>query len=130
VRTARSHLEQGGLFFFDGWFGPGVLTDPPVSRLKILQLGEGEQLMRFAEPGPLDVDRNIVEVNYRILRLRGNDVLETAEETHVMRFLFAPEVRYVLEKNGFELLHLCAFPQLDQTLSVHDWQMGAVGRAI
>src|ERR1051325_10396521 len=34
--TAREHLERGGIFLFDCWYGPGVLTDRPSVTVKHL----------------------------------------------------------------------------------------------
>ena len=32
--TARHHLNPGGIFLFDVWYGPAVLTDRPSVRIK------------------------------------------------------------------------------------------------
>ena len=32
--TTKAHLKSGGVFIFDCWYGPGVLTDRPVTRVK------------------------------------------------------------------------------------------------
>src|SRR5690606_12517084 len=34
MATAPTHLAPGGLFIFDCWYGPGVLTDPPATRVR------------------------------------------------------------------------------------------------
>ena len=34
--TAAEHLAPGGIFIFDCWYGPGVLTDPPTTRVRRL----------------------------------------------------------------------------------------------
>jgi SAM-dependent methyltransferase len=36
-RTARRHLEQDGLFIFDTWYGPSVLTIRPAEREKTVE---------------------------------------------------------------------------------------------
>ncbi len=36
-KTAAKHLKQNGVFIFDFWYGPGVLTDPPAVRQKHLE---------------------------------------------------------------------------------------------
>ena len=33
-QTAREHLNPGGIFIFDIWYGPAVLTDRPAVRIK------------------------------------------------------------------------------------------------
>ncbi|MDB4018208.1 class I SAM-dependent methyltransferase, partial [Amylibacter sp.] len=34
--VARDHVKEGGIFIFDFWYGPAVLTDLPVTRVKRL----------------------------------------------------------------------------------------------
>ena len=36
LKTARRHLEPGGLFIFDVWYGPAVLHQRPSERVKII----------------------------------------------------------------------------------------------
>jgi len=130
VQTARAHLEIGGVFVFDGWFGPGLLTDPPVPRLKRVKYATDEEIIRLACPSDVDVVRHTVDVNYTLMRLKEDRLLETVEETHTMRFFFAQEIKYLLEKNGFELAHVCPFMEIDRPLGSRDWQMAVFGRAV
>ena len=37
MQTAHSHLKKDGLFIFDCWYGPGVLTDRPSVRNKTFE---------------------------------------------------------------------------------------------
>ena len=41
LRTARRHLEPGGLFIFDVWYGPAVLHQRPSERVKIIPGRDG-----------------------------------------------------------------------------------------
>ena len=50
---------------FDLWYGPGVLTDPPVVRVKEVE-DDQYRLVRIARPVMYD-ERNIVDVNYEVL---------------------------------------------------------------
>ena len=36
-KAAYQHLNQDGIFIFDCWYGPGVLTDQPTIRIKELE---------------------------------------------------------------------------------------------
>jgi hypothetical protein len=40
LRTARKHLNAGGAFMFDFWYGPAVLRNPPQTLAKAIQVGE------------------------------------------------------------------------------------------
>jgi len=101
--TAATHLKSGGIFVFDFWYGPGVLTDPPVERVKYLEDGV-IQVTRTAKP-TLRPNENIVDVHYEVLvKQNRNGMVADIEETHSMRYLFLPEVRLMLQSAGMELL--------------------------
>ena len=55
---------EDGLFLFDFWYGPGVLTDPPTLRRKIME-DKVTHLERSASPVHR-INDNIVEVHYVI----------------------------------------------------------------
>jgi SAM-dependent methyltransferase len=101
--TAATHLKTGGIFVFDFWYGPGVLTDPPVERVKRLEDGV-IQVTRTAKPN-LRPNENIVDVHYQVqVKQNRNGTVADIEETHSMRYLFLPEVRLMLQSAGMELL--------------------------
>lgn len=95
--TAAIHLEQGGVFLFDFWYGPAVLTQRPEVRVRRLT-GDEVSVFRVAEP-VLHENQNVVDVNYTIF-VQGavSDQVHELHETHKMRFLFLPE----LERYGAE----------------------------
>lgn len=97
--TAASHLKAGGLFIFDCWYGPAVLSDRPSVRLKRMQ-GDTFDVLRIAEP-VMHPNENVVDVNYSVQVTRKSDGQVTQfQETHRMRYLFAPEVLLFLELSG------------------------------
>lgn len=101
--TAAAHLRPGGLFIFDCWYGPGVLTDPPATRVRRLQ-GDGVAVTRIAEADHRP-NENRVDVHYEVI-VEGPQGLERIRETHAMRYLFAPEVDLLLESAGLRRLCL------------------------
>lgn len=99
LETARQHLEPGGIFLFDFWYGPGVLLDPPVERHKVME-GPGLLVRRHARPVHR-MDDNIVEVRYSIeLTDTATGEQRKIEETHSMRYWFMPELRYLARQCG------------------------------
>ncbi|HTD40654.1 MAG TPA: class I SAM-dependent methyltransferase [Mucilaginibacter sp.] len=96
IVTAHNYLEPGGLFIFDCWYGPGVMTDPPVVRIKRMS-NDTINVTRLAEP-VLHSFENTVDVNYTILinQVNSNEVTEI-KETHKMRYLFATEIDLLIE---------------------------------
>ena len=102
IRTAHAHLKPGGSFIFDCWYGPGVLSDPPVVRIKRLE-NENISVIRIAEP-TVNPNQNSVDVDYTVLITNKADgKVEAVHENHKMRYLFTPEVDAFLNDAGFEL---------------------------
>ena len=101
--TARKHLNKGGIFIFDCWYGPTVLTDRPTIRVKQIE-DENIKVTRTATP-EMFPNKNLVNVNYNILVTdKKTKRTEKMKETHVMRYLFQPEIEMFLKNSGFELL--------------------------
>lgn len=102
--TAREHLEPGGVFLFDCWYGPAVLTDRPQVRVKRFR-GSGLEVTRIAEP-TMHPNECVVDVHYTVL-IRDLESGETheLEETHRMRYLFQPEVQALARSADFEPVH-------------------------
>ena len=96
--TAKVHLNPGGLFLFDCWYGPAVLTDPPVVRVKRLEDDEIE-VLRIAEP-VMHCNENVVDVNYQVMITeKATGKLEQIREKHRMRYLFVPEIYALAQRN-------------------------------
>ncbi len=128
LKTAQRHLRPGGLFIFDAWHGPGILTDPPADRYKFAQK-EKARIIRFAHPVVENV-RQVVDVNYKLLTLDGEKLVSEVDEIHTMRFFFPQEIIFHLQSAGFEVLLLCPFMELERDLNKHDWNFCVVAKAI
>jgi SAM-dependent methyltransferase len=90
--TASVHLQPGGLFLFDFWYGPAVLSQRPEVRIKRLEDGD-IRVTRIAEP-VMQVNEDVVEVNYTVLiEVKASMKIEQVKEQHRMRYLFLPELR-------------------------------------
>lgn len=125
--AARRHLQPGGLFVFDCWFGPAVLVQKPVDRYKIVDEAE-TRLIRFAVP-TLDLLNQTVRVDYNVIRLEGDRVLEEISESHLMRFLFPQEIIHLLALSGFEASSMCPFMKLEGDPTDQDWNITVVAKA-
>jgi len=101
--TARDHLSPGGVFVFDCWYGPAVLTQKPAVAVK--RLGDGViSVLRIAEP-VMHATENIVDVNYTVhVTEHGTGKTEALTETHRMRYLFTPEIETALAAAGMTLI--------------------------
>jgi SAM-dependent methyltransferase len=105
-RVARAHLEAGGIFLFDCWYGPAVLKDRPVVRVKRME-DEAIRVTRIAEP-TLHPNECVVDVAYQILvEERSTGTLERFDELHRMRYLFLPEIELLAEAVEMDLVRRC-----------------------
>jgi SAM-dependent methyltransferase len=118
-RKVAAHLVNGGLFLFDFWYGPAVLSDPPVVRVKRLE-NEEMRITRIAEP-VMRYNENVVDVYYQLFIERNETKqLEKLTEKHSMRYLFLPEIKYFAEKAGLSLTDSCQWMS-QEPLSNKSW---------
>lgn len=101
--TARAALAQGGIFLFDVWYGPGVLSDKPTVRVKEIEDGQN-RLVRIARPVMHDKS-STVDVCYEVFIMdKETGYTKTISEVHNMRYFFRPELEFYLNEAGFELI--------------------------
>lgn len=126
--SARNTLNKEGLFLFDVWYGPGVLSDKPVVRVKEVE-DNNYRLIRIAKP-VMDDKRNVVNVCYEVLVIdKKTNEIKTIEEVHHMRYFFRPELEFYLKESGFELLDNLDCMTLDKT-SYNSWTSFFVAKAV
>ena len=106
IRTASSHLAAGGVFVFDCWYGPAVLTTRPEVRVKRCENSQ-LRVFRVAEP-VMHHDRNVVDVQYTVwIEQPPSGAITRLSEVHPMRYLFYPEVEMMLAAGGLKIRHAC-----------------------
>lgn len=127
-QSARRALNPGGLFLFDIWYGPGVLSDKPSLRVKEIE-DENNKLIRIARPLLHDKE-NVVDVCYEVLVIdKETGSTKMIEEVHNMRYFFRPELEFLLKEAGFELLDNLDCQTLDET-DYHSWTSYFIARAV
>jgi SAM-dependent methyltransferase len=127
LETARRHLVPGGALVFDVWYGPAVLHQGPSSGFSRIPLERGE-LLREVKP-ELDEEAHLCRVRYELSRIEDEQIVERAAEEHAVRFFFPDELRSLLERAGFSLVRLSAFPEVDRIPDETTWNVIAVARA-
>lgn len=104
IENASAHLNEKGLFIFDFWYGPAVLTERPSVKIKRLENDE-IKVTRIAEP-LLRVNENIVDVNFELFIYdKQRDQSDTVKEVHPMRYFFKPEIDLFLSHAGLHALY-------------------------
>jgi SAM-dependent methyltransferase len=119
LATAREHLRPGGVFVFDCWYGPAVLTDRPTVRVKRVE-DDAISVTRIAEP-EIHPNRNIVDVKYTILvQDKVNREVKELKEVHRMRYLFFPEIEMFATLVGLKIVGACEWMK-DNELGLGTW---------
>jgi SAM-dependent methyltransferase len=130
LRSARRHLEPGGLVLFDTWYGPGVLADPPTDRIRETEdPDDGSRIVRITQPAH-DRLAQTIEVRFRVLHLQGERLVGEVRESHLLRYLFPQELDFHLEQAGFRLRKLCPFMHPDAEISRAHWNVAVVAEAV
>ena len=104
MQTAKHHLKKDGLFIFDCWYGPGVLHDKPVSRIKNF---ENEYISVQRESTPeMFIEKDLVDVNFEIKIKNKHTKEETIlHEKHTMHYLFTDKLNVLLDECGLKMVH-------------------------
>ncbi len=105
INTVNNHLKPGGIFIFDFWFGPAVLSEKPSIRIKKKE-NDNFKIIRIAEPD-INPEENIVNVNYTTNVIEKNTSrISEIKETHKMRYWFIPEIIHMIEQTSFTILDI------------------------
>lgn len=118
LKTAYEHLNAGGIFLFDFWYGPCVLNLRPEHRIKTME-NDAVRIRREATPH-LDLCKDMVLVHYDVelfYKLAGERELSSIvhddesvrkavvlHEDHPMRYWFLPEMFFLAQLSGFTSL--------------------------
>ena len=131
LASVRSHLNPGGLFAFDAWYGPGALTHGLVARVEEFRSADWH-IIRTISPQHLP-NEDIGRLHYRFFvwpegSQPDRTKVEMFEECHPMRYFFAPELRLFAAQSGFDICGIQEWmtgeaPKLDS------WRIFVVARA-
>jgi SAM-dependent methyltransferase len=104
--NAAAHVRPGGVFLFDYWYGPAVLSQRPATRVKRME-SDAIAVTRLAE-SDLHINESVVDVNYHIfIRDKADETVEELRETHKMRYLFPSDIDFLAQRAGFKVLESC-----------------------
>jgi len=123
-RYIRKHLDNDSLFTLDFWNGLAVMHIKPESRVK--EVTDGDIRVIRAATSQLDPVNHLCQVNYNLLVLRDQVILEEIKEVHTVRFFFPQEMAHYLKDAGFRILHTCPFLELDKQVDESWWNISMV----
>lgn len=102
-RNIHKHLNEGGLFIFDLWYTPAVLSQVPEKRTKVT---EDDHIKVIRNATPVNHwNKNIIDVIYDINVFdKENQKDYVLSETHNMRHFSIPEIELLAKLTGFEII--------------------------
>jgi len=117
--SVYNHLNAGGYFIFDCWYGPGVLHDHPKVRVKRMH-DDQIDVVRIAEP-VFDQNECIIDVNFDItIKDKINQSVINLTETHPMRYLFKNEIQFLCDKYNLTLVDYFGWLSFEKPTE-NDW---------
>jgi len=128
MNTVRAHVVASAPFIFDVWYGPGVLSDKPGPRERVIEKG-GERVIRRTDT-ILDAERHLCTVKFDLEIWREGTLTGQTHEEHVMRFFFPEELESFAAASGFTLETLRSFPAWQKPITPSCWNTVGVLRAI
>jgi SAM-dependent methyltransferase len=128
LKTVSKHLNKGGVFICDVWYGPAVLKQKPGERVRVVERGD-TKIIRVSS-GILDTFRHLVNVHFHLWTIIGDRLLAETQEDHIMRFFFPQELAVLFKVSGIELEDIRAFPEWNIEPDDKTWNIGVVGSAI
>jgi SAM-dependent methyltransferase len=102
--VAANHLNRAGIFLFDVWHGPAVLSQLPQERIK--EVADARRRVRRSARPELDEEHHTVKVTYHIeCEDTASGQSERFSEEQMMRYLFPAEVEALASATGLRLVH-------------------------
>jgi len=127
LRTVQRHLRpKKGLFIFDVWYGPAVLTIRPSERVKHINNVKG-RIIRTVTTN-LDVLNHLAHVHYHVLTIERKSVVQETEENHKMRYFFPQELAFFLMEAGLQMITMQAFENINTPPSESTWDIIVVAK--
>src|SRR5262249_23150674 len=97
--VAEGHLRPSGVFLFDVWHGPAVVSQGPSDRVK--EIADDRHRVRRTCRPQLDSTRKNVKVGYDFgCEERHSGQTIRFNEEHVMRYLFPDELNLIARRCG------------------------------
>ena len=119
-----AHLPGGGIFLFDGWYGPAVVANPPTERTKTIEK-DGSKITRITH-GSLDSAHKLVKISFEVIEEKNSKSTAHITEDHPMRYWDIDEIKEALLAGGLSLTKTTAFDNIDAPVDVSHWDMQVI----
>ena len=122
----RRHLREGGLFLFEFWHAPAMLTSYEPVRVRRWHTADGV-VLRISETS-LDVPLQLARVAYSIYELRKDGTYSSLSETQSNRFFLVQEMAALLHGAGFVPLEWFDGYRTNTNIGPDTWHVVALAR--
>lgn len=121
LQCVQKHLNKNGIFIFDFWYGPAVLTNLPETKIKKLE-NEEIKITRIANP-KMYAQKNLVKVIYDIfIKNKKSKHITNLKEKHTMRYLFDTELELICKNLNLKVINKYEW-QKDKTPDFNSWNV-------
>lgn len=100
--TVSSQLKPGGVFIFDCWHGPGILSSKPINMTQSYKTSEFS-IIRKKTPTLIRLT-NTVRVHHALTIRSKNGLVRRISEDHVLRYYFYPEIVSFASQAGLRIM--------------------------
>lgn len=122
LKNIRGLLKEKGLFIFDFWNGHSVSDQYSPTRIK--QVTKGTQTITRHSKTTLDSLNQLAIIHFNFVLSESGQIIHEFSEEHQVRYFFPEEMKNILEKNGFQVIHQCPFLKIDHTIQEkEDWNL-------
>ncbi len=119
LSAISNHLKPGGLFIFDFWYGPAVLSIRPETRER--ELEHNGVILKRKVTSKLNTRLHLCSSTFELQETKSGEIIKDTTEEHQMRYLFPEEIRYFLKHAGLEMLQLGSFPEIEKDATDETW---------
>lgn len=126
LAAIRSHLRPNGLFVFEFWHAPAMLTKYSPMRFRRWTTPNGE-VIRISET-TLDRSCQLATVDYTVYELKHDGTYAKLRETHTNRCFRVDEMRALISAAGLDSLKFFAGFQENESPNEETWHVVAVAR--
>lgn len=125
LSNINSHLKENGILIFDFWNGHAVLERYEPTRVKTVENGNRKVIRtsntKLGELG-------FCEVSFDFQVIENGKIVDQFSEKHDIRYYFPTEMRIYLEENGFDVLKMCPFMDMDGKIDDDVWNVSVIAR--
>ena len=127
LRSVRRHLDENGLFIFDIWCGPALMSSPPGDGTKKFSTEKGAIIR--SSSGHIRGHDQCCDIAIRLQKLESDVIVESSEEFHRVRYYFPLEIDLALRVADFRVMAIRRFPEIDKDPDLDVWSAVVVAAA-